>query len=258
MNKLKKIRTKQASLSNFVIDLTRVNRGIECRVPPYIQERGYDLVNVKKYKLERIAGAFKFVGIGHEIKSWLEWPDSMPTVEVDSSPIPRIVLDLIRRDEGALFSIIDYCDILSKVFTFKSSEEVKIIRVQHPLKWQPHEIDGLYASEDPGTLYPVEAKALSTHDQVNLYQMRGELETMKMNYKKMPICPVGCQMLDDGMRFAIFPIIGFLQEVPRELIPEKYVRVILKPELKAWTLTKAKGKREISERANKKLSDFGE
>jgi hypothetical protein len=256
INKLDVGRNKQASLSNFVIDLTRVDRGIECRVPPYIEERGYDLVNVKKYGNERIAGAFKFVGIGNEVKSWLEWPATMHTIEVDSGSIPTIVLDFIRQDEGALFSIIDYCDIMSKVLSFHLSEEIAILRVQHPLKWQPHEIDGLYISEDPRTLYPVEAKALSTHDQVNLYQMRGELETMKMNYKRIPICPLGCQMLNDGMRFAIFPRIASQEEVPLELIAEEFVKVTLKPEIQAWAAARAGGRKSVNERADKKLIDF--
>jgi hypothetical protein len=157
---------------------------------------------------------------------------------------------------SALFSIIDHCDILSQILTFHISEKVTAIPVQHPLKWQPHEIDGFYVSENPRVLYPVEAKALSTHDQINLYQMRGELETMRMNYRKIPICPIGCQMLNDGMRFAIFPTIGSQEEVPIDLTPENYIKVVLKPEIKAWSKKPTKKKKHAAQTDNRELDNF--
>lgn len=57
------------------------------------------------------------------------------------------------------------------------------MRVQNPMKWQPNEIDGLYMSADGKTIYPVEAKAVSTGDDINLEQMPGQYKTITV---KMP------------------------------------------------------------------------
>lgn len=241
-------RPEQASLSNLVIDLTRQDRGIASRVSPYIYERGYDLLNTKQFESKKIAGMFRFVGMGKEAGSWLVWPETMPTLEIDSTSIPNIALRFIRRDEGALFSVIDYCDILSRVLSHHASHKVRVVRVQHPLKWQPNEIDGLYVGEEPLILYPVEAKALSTRDDINLSQMRGELETMRSNYGNVRICPIGCQMMRDGMRFAIFPILEQSQEIPFDLVPEAFLRVFLRPPVVAWMETRVRPKGAKGER----------
>ena len=83
--------------------------------------------------------------------------------------VPDIVIPFISNDEASLFSVIDYCDILSIVL----KQEVK--RVQSPMKWQPNEIDGYYVAKNARNtfVYPVEAKAISTSDDINLVQIYG-------------------------------------------------------------------------------------
>lgn len=228
-------RPGQASISNFVIDLTRQNRGIESRVPKYVSDKGYDLANIKRYKGQRIAGALIFVGVGNEIDSWVKWPKDIPTLLVDSKSIPELVLKYLRNDEGALFSVIDYCDIMSKIIEYHFEEKVKVIKVQAPLKWQPHEIDGFYVSENPLWLIPVEAKALTTKNQINLLQLRGEIDTMRDNYPHDIIFPISCQMINEGMRFAFFAQIKPEDDVPFIPKPLKFVKVILEPRIKSWS-----------------------
>lgn len=248
MTNLNYHRNTQASLSNFVIDLTRQDRGIASRVPKYIVDRGYDLLNMKSYDGERIAGAFLYVGIGNEVKSWLEWPESMKEIRIDSSIVPSLTRSYIRQDEGALFSIIDYCDVLTILSEKIIGAKTNVIRIQHPLKWQPNEIDGLYASEDPVVLFPIEAKALSTNDQLNLYQLRGELLTMMNNFNRDIIQPLGCQMTKFGMQFAIFPQFKPNSKVPLPIKPIDFIRVILEPLIEAWngrTSNKKDGQRRM-------------
>ena len=234
MEKLNIRRSGQASISNFVIDLTRQDRGIESRVPKYVSDKGYDLANIKYYKGQRIAGAFLFVGIGNEIQSWVEWPNDMPTLKVDSNPIPKLVLRYLRKDEGALFSVMDYCNIMSKLVEYQFKKQIKVIRVQNPLKWQPHEIDGLYVSENPLMLIPVEAKALTTQDHINLLQLRGEMDTIRKNYPQDTIFPISCQMIKEGMKVAFFPQITPNGDVPFIPKPFDFVKIILEPRIESW------------------------
>jgi hypothetical protein len=91
-------------------------------------------------------------------------------------------------------------------------------------------------------LYPVEAKALSTHDEVNLSQMRGELETLKKNYECL-ITPIACQMLEDGIRFAVFPIINVGNNIPEIMTPSRFYRITLYPKINSWRVNYRKNER---------------
>ena len=196
-----------ASISNTILDLTR-KRGLpEKRLPRSLCDLGYDLVKKTGKNSENIsfAGSFIFVGVGNQVQSWLVWPDAITEIEIDSNSLPEHIRPYLRNDEGALFSVIDYCDVLSKVL-FDDSNIV--MRVQNPMKWQPNEIDGFYFSNfnDEHAVYPVEAKALTTADDINLVQLRGGVLTIisKLNFEKLKIQPLAVQMVSNGIRIAIF------------------------------------------------------
>lgn len=145
-----------ASISNTILDLTRKNRGIDSRLPKSISSLGYDLKKKTGPSPDgNYCGEFVYVGIGNVIHSWLVWDVSGERVVTVKNTIPTNVLKYISNDEGALFSAMDYCDILSYALF---GTEGKVLRVQNPMKWQPNEIDGLYMSSDGETIYPVEAK----------------------------------------------------------------------------------------------------
>jgi hypothetical protein len=232
--------TKQsepASISNTILDLTRQDRGIDSRVPKSISSLGYDLrkktgqdTNGKKF-----AGEFVYVGKGNALNSWIIWPEEMDKITIDTSSIPEIVLKLIRQDEGALFSIVDYTHLFNKVLTDSNGEEVEIHRIQNPMKWQPNEIDGFYANDDGKriTIYPVEAKALTTGDEINLDQLQGGFETVRIQFENLKIdadiVPVAVKMVENGMKIAIFTA----NEVPE--IACRYVCIEFEPKLENWT-----------------------
>ena len=167
------------SISNTILDLTRKNTGIQSRLPQSIIDLGYDLRKRTGPSSEggNYAGEFVYVGFGNTLKSWFEWPDSSDTYLEIINVIPSKILNMLSNDEGALFSAIDYCDVLSYAIY---DQPLSIKRVQNPVKWQPNEIDGLYFSDFIGKdiLFPVEAKALSTQDDINLEQMQGALNTI--------------------------------------------------------------------------------
>jgi hypothetical protein len=199
-----------ASISNTILDLTRKRRPIGSRLPESIHELGYDLR--KKTGNNELglsfAGEFVFVSVGEVIDSWLAWPDSFAvedTFIVSSINVPAKILPFVRNDEGALFSIMDYCDLLSEVFEF---EENSIIRIQNPLKWQPNEIDGFYIGTNNGEdiLFPIEAKALTTGDDINLEQMLGAIRMLHLKYtnSNLSIQPLAVRMVSNGIHIAVF------------------------------------------------------
>jgi hypothetical protein len=62
-------------------------------------------------------------------------------------------------------------------------------------------------------------------------------------------------MLEEGMRFAVFPIIASQQEVPEKLVAEAFVKVVLKPPIDSWLQDDVEKTEAV--RALKKLNDFG-
>jgi len=221
---------KPTSHSNFVLDLTRKDSGIESRLPASLISLGYDL----KKKTgpapngENYAGVFVYVGVGNAISTWLKWPETPEQVITIDNIVPADIIPYLSNDEGALFSVIDYCDVLSACIY---REPKTILRVQNPMKWQPNEIDGLYYSHFSGikTLFPVEAKALSTGDAINLEQMSGAYRTLRNRRPDVEIISLGIRMITNGMDIAVF---GGDQE---DVIFERSIRVQLSPELEPWT-----------------------
>lgn len=220
-----------ASISNTILDLVRQNRGIKSRVPDSIIELGYDL---RKKTGKNSAGEFVFVGVGNELSSWITWSSNPEKISIDSSPIPSIVLGFLRKDEGALFSVIDYCDILSQALYGTSGI---VIRVQHPLKWQPNEIDGFYAGIVDGveTLFPIEAKALTTHDEINLDQILGGINTISLNLENthIHIVPMAVKMISNGILIAVFSTCESGETVDFVKV-ERTIEVTFEPPINSW------------------------
>lgn len=224
------------SISNTILDLCRQNRGIDSRVPKSISSLGYDLRKRTGFADDRdykYAGEFVFVGVGNELKSWLIWPEKFETLEIDSSSIPSEVTPFIRPDEGGLFSIIDYCDILTKVIW---DGKHKVHRVQNPMKWQPNEIDGFYTSKigEQTYVFPIEAKALTTQDAINMDQFKGEhavvvYKMKKIGFSDVHIQSIALRMTKNAINIAIFKV----DEPPDT--PMRVVKVIFRPEIKNWT-----------------------
>jgi len=222
--------SEPASISNTILDLTRKDRGIDARLPRSIIDCGYDLRKKTgaASNREHFAGEFVYVGLGNSLESWLEWPNVPDRSITIDNRVPPKISQLLSDDEGALFSVIDYCDALSYAM-FGSADTV--LRVQNPMKWQPNEIDGLYFSDhDAGRqrLYPIEGKALSTGDDVNLEQMLGAYLTMKSRYPGMDIIPLGIQMVGTGLRVAQLTYTG------DRLRLDTYIFVRINPAIQSW------------------------
>lgn len=221
------------SISNTILDLTRQDRGIKSRLPKSIYKLGYDLRKKtgQDSQGKKFAGEFVFVSLGKALNSWLIWPKKVKEITISSKRIPDIVTMLVRRDEGALFSVIDYTDTFSQVLM---DGKEKVYRIQNPMKWQPNEIDGFYGTQLNGkpTLYPVEAKALTTGDDINLDQMRGGFFTVKEQMTRLGleanIQPIALRMIKNGIDIAIFP----MNEPPQ--IVSKFIRVKYSPKLSNW------------------------
>lgn len=177
------------SWSNFVLDLTRKRNTIAQRLPAHVIQYGYDLRKKTGpvpggQSGDNYCGTFVYRGFDANgqtipIQDWLEWgiPDREVTIV---NKVPLLVQKFISNDEASLFSVIDYCDILSQIL----GQTVQ--RVQSPMKWQPNEIDGYYVAETSRNIYvyPVEAKAISTSDDINLVQLYGQYQTFITKYKR--------------------------------------------------------------------------
>jgi hypothetical protein len=220
---------RAASISNTILDLTRKDGGIESRLPLSIKEHGYDLrkkTGTDPYG-KSFAGEFVYVGKGNALSSWYLWTETPDRQVCVQNKIPIKVAKFLSNDEGALFSVIDYCDVLSLALY---NSPGSVIRVQNPMKWQPNEIDGLYFSDFEGsdTLYPTEAKALSTGDNINLEQMLGAYNTMKEKIPNVKVIPLGIQMIKNGMRIGVFRKESGVLEI------DQYIQVTFEPPIKSW------------------------
>lgn len=215
-----------ASISNTILDLTRQNRGIDSRLPKSISALGYDLKKKTGPGPDgNYCGEFVFVGVGNVIYSWLVWDSAKERIVNVKNSIPDNVLKFISNDEGALFSMIDYCDVLSFALFGTAN---KIMRVQNPMKWQPNEIDGLYISVDGKTIYPVEAKAISTGDDINLEQMLGQYHTITAKMPGVKIVPIAARMKSYGVDLALLKYNGY------ELTPTDFIKVHITPQINSW------------------------
>ncbi len=220
-----------ASISNTILDLTRKDGGIEARLPLSLIEYGYDLR--KKTGTTQTgasyAGEFVYVGVGNALRSWHLWTEVPDRYIEVPNRIPERVKKFLSDDEGALFSVIDYCDVLSLALYGKDHLNT-IIRVQNPMKWQPNEIDGLYFSDFKGQeiLYPTEAKALSTGDDINLEQMIGAYNTIREKIPSIKVVPLGIQMIENGMRIGVF------REESNHLEIDTYIQATFDPPIVSW------------------------
>ena len=246
---------KPTSTSNTVLDLTRKRLPISYRLPESIYGLGYDIRKKTGLKEDtkgfKYAGEFVYVGIGKELDQWLSFPPEYDDViPIESSSLPNVILPFLRKDESAILSVSDYLDIPSKIL-HASPHQVK--RVQHPIKWQPNEIDGCYVCEweEEVTLYPVEAKALSTGDDINIYQMLGGINMLhkklsaelkkkskirvlqNLNGKVITIQPLAAVMKNNEIHFAFFEKYK-LGSVVEDLKCVKATKIILTPPLLNW------------------------
>lgn len=203
--------TPPTSWSNFVLDLTRRNNLITQRLPASIIRFGYDLRKktgpVPGNTGDSYCGTFVYRGFDENgntipIQDWLQWgtPDREIVV---ANQVPELVERFISNDEASLFSVIDYCNILSTVLN------QTVLRVQSPMKWQPNEIDGYYVAQMPRNIYvyPVEAKAISTNDDINLVQIYGQYRTFIDRYTRddfnLVVRPIAAKMEPTGMLLAL-------------------------------------------------------
>lgn len=236
------------SWSNFVLDLTRKKNTINQRLPESVIKYGYDLRKktgpVPGSTKDNYCGTFVYRGFDEggktiPIQDWLEWgvPDRVITID---NKVPSLVQRFISNDEASLFSVIDYCDILSIVLN------QKVYRVQSPMKWQPNEIDGYYVAETTRNIfvYPVEAKAVSTADDINLVQINGQYNVFVEKYKRnsfsLIVRPIAIRMEKDGMLLAIMehnPMYDPTQNREANMFNVvDIVKVKLNPPLSAWKI----------------------
>lgn len=226
-----------ASISNTILDLTRKRRDITARLPESIILLGYDIQKKtgKSADGSNYAGEFVFVGVGNQIESWLEWTSEFEEIEISSSKIPEKIKSFLRNDEGALFSVIDYCDVFSLALFNKPNS---VLRVQNPMKWQPNEIDGCYFAEveNQDFLLPVEAKALTTGDDINLVQMQGALNTISERFRNynIKIIPLAIKMVKNGIEIFIFKQFHLDQEDNLLGFPERAIKVVFLPAIEVW------------------------
>lgn len=233
-----------ASISNTILDLTRQQRHISSRLPESIYSLGYDLrkktgksgIFLPDGKEVNFAGEFVYVGVGNELSEWLDWNNEFDeTFLLNPQKVPTQILPFLRQDEGALFSVIDYCDIFSTILHNRPNN---VLRVQNPLKWQPNEIDGFYHGhwDDGDVLYPVEAKALTTGDDINLVQMLGGIRTLSDNLAHFDIYvqPVAAKMVKNGIHFAFFQKIKAGEHIT-EMKVVKRIQVIFNPNFDCWS-----------------------
>lgn len=228
---------KPASVSNTVLDLFRQDRGIETRLPKTIIALGFDLRRRvgQAPNGESYAGEFVFVGIGGSLSSFLKWPlINDIEVTIHSNSIPSSVLHFLSKDESALFSVVDYCDILSLAL---NNAPGSIKRVQNPIKLQPNEIDGFYVSDDNAkfTIYPVEAKALSTGDSINIVQFMGAVNVCAARFSNLKaiIVPIAIMMTSNGVRIAEFESTATGEEHYNAII-KRTILVNLDPRIPNW------------------------
>ncbi len=240
---------RPTSTSNFVLDLTRKNRGIEVRLPREIIDYGYDLrkkTGPVSGQKENYCGEFIYLGKGIngetlELSDWLVWsqPDEEITIK---NIVPDFIYPYLANDEGSIFSVIDYCDILSLAVLGKPKT---IFRVQNPMKWQPNEIDGFYISNINNriTVYPVETKASSTDDDINLVQLNGQYNTFinrmqNQQMKQAVIRPLAVKMVNGGLNVAVLEKNSFYDPISNKGAPyfivHKQIRVNFDSKIPSW------------------------
>jgi hypothetical protein len=236
---------RPTSSSNFVLDITRKNNGIDARVPELVQELGYDLrkktgldIHAEDRRKRKYAGEFVYVGKGYSADSWLTWPDPSAAQELHiPNRVPQRIRPHLHNDEAALFSVLDYCDLLSYALYKKPGV---VLRVQNPMKWQPNELDGLYYAYIAGQdiFYPIEAKALSTGDDINLDQMWGGYQTMRQKRPAAQCVSLALRMVPQGVQVCVLSpgqiSLSPIRDPEDGLRADRFIYVTLDPSIPAW------------------------
>jgi hypothetical protein len=81
----------------------------------------------------------------------------------------------------------------------------------------------------------VEAKALTTNDDINLEQLNGGNRVVHFKYKDNDICIqyIAAKMTKNGIAFALYKKIE-ASAYPADLVLDSYVKVKFFPPIKAW------------------------
>ena len=106
------------------------------------------------------------------------------------------------------------------------------------MKWQPNEIDGFYFSFEHNHihLFPVEAKALTTGDDINLEQIQGALKVIVQKYANRDIIlvPLAVKMITNGILVSEFKqILTFMNNSP-QIEVNKFHKISFDPPIEAW------------------------
>lgn len=230
--------TLPTSYSNIVLDLCRQNRGIDRRLPGDVVAEGYDLrkkTGPDATSTRRFCGQFVYVGLGNEINSWLRWPTQEVEIKVDPRDLDKVQRSLLRQDEAALASVVLGLNLITKITNYQYDQ---VMLVQTPIKLQPNEIDALFFSTigDKVILFPVEAKALTTGDEINIDQLAGGYRTLKQEAARLlpgqtsVVRQIAAVMVENGIDFAIFD-----EDVePGADVPFKFLKVVFEPPLSVW------------------------
>jgi hypothetical protein len=230
------IKRKSASISNFTLDLTRSRNDWSARVSSWIWEQGYDLDRIPDRDARQWAG--RLIKKELRVDPYFNWPSISSDYQYHIlNSTPSEIYPYLGNDEGALLSVLDYCDGLSLVLAGKANQ---VRRVQHPKKWQPGEVDGLYFQKTytEDILYPVDVKALSTGDTINLVQLQSAYHTIQRHFKnnhQLKIFPLAIEMTHSGMKIALFH-----PNQTQQLILFRCMEIILNPKIEVWSVKRSK------------------
>jgi len=105
------------------------------------------------------------------------------------------------------------------------------------MKWQPNEIDGFYIDHTGFHIFPIEAKALTTKDDINLIQLAGGIMTVVSKFpahSAITINPIAAQMVPNGILLGMFtPVNTSCSSYTPVLIDS--VLISFTPQLNAWS-----------------------
>lgn len=176
------------NIHNFFKDLVRT--GKMSRQLSLISEAGYHLVQNKHGGAFVLSSDIDLIDV-IDISNY-----QIISQTLNTQAIPRMVWELIRTDEGAVISVMEYCRVLEIVMGAS-----QVYRVQSPLKVQPNEVDGCYVFEKDGlrTLLAVEAKSKGS-DVLLKHQIYGAAQQALYHFGQFVdrVRPVGIKIQKDN------------------------------------------------------------